>query len=39
VTLDDAKGAIFSAFLVEEEGTASIFRALKAVFGARTGCR
>jgi len=34
VTLDDATGAIYSAFLVEEEGTASTFRALKEVFGA-----
>jgi transposase len=33
VTLDDATGAIYSAFLVEEEGTASSFRALKEVFG------
>jgi transposase len=33
VTLDDATGAIYSAFLVEEEGTASTFRALKDVFG------
>ena len=32
VTLDDATGAIYSAFLVEEEGTASTFRALKKVF-------
>jgi transposase len=32
-TLDDATGAIYSAFLVEEEGTASTFRALKEVFG------
>ena len=32
VTLDDATGAIYSAFLVEEEGTASTFRALKQVF-------
>ena len=32
VTLDDATGAIHSAFLIEEEGTASTFRALKAVF-------
>jgi transposase len=32
VTLDDATGAIYSAFLVEEEGTASTFRALKDVF-------
>jgi transposase len=34
VTLDDATGAIYSAFLVAEEGTASTFRALKEVFGA-----
>ena len=34
VTLDDATGAIYSAFLVEEEGTASTFRGLKAVFSA-----
>ena len=33
VTLDDATGMIYSAFLVEEEGTASTFRALKEVFG------
>ena len=33
VTMDDATGAIYSAFLVEEEGTASTFRALKDVFG------
>ena len=33
VTLDDAIGEIYSAFLVEEEGTASTFRALKEVFG------
>jgi hypothetical protein len=32
VTLDDAAGAIYSAFLIEEEGTASTFRALKEVF-------
>jgi transposase len=32
VTLDDATGAIYSAFLVEEEGTASTFRALSEVF-------
>jgi hypothetical protein len=32
VTLDDATGAIYSAFLVEEEGTTSTFRALKEVF-------
>jgi len=32
VTLDDATGAIYSAFLVAEEGTASTFRALKEVF-------
>jgi transposase len=28
VTMDDATGAIYSAFLIEEEGTASTFRAL-----------
>src|SRR5271169_660951 len=33
-TLDDATGAIYSAFLVDEEGTASTFRALREVFGA-----
>ena len=33
VTLDDATGSIYSAFLIEEEGTASTFRALKDVFG------
>jgi transposase len=33
VTLDDATGTIYSAFLIEEEGTASTFRALKEVFG------
>jgi hypothetical protein len=32
VTLDDATSAILSAFLVEEEGTASTFRALREVF-------
>jgi transposase len=32
VTLDDATGAIYSAFLVEEEGTASTLRALNEVF-------
>src|SRR6516165_10394217 len=31
VPLDDAPGAIYSAFLVEEEGTASTFRALNEV--------
>ena len=35
VTLDDATGEIYSAFLVEEEGTASSFRALLEVFTAR----
>ena len=35
VTMDDATGAIYSAFLVAEEGTASTFRALKEVFGQR----
>jgi hypothetical protein len=39
VTLDDATGAIYSAFLVEEEGTASTFRALKEVFSESTACR
>ncbi len=34
VTMDDATGAIYSAFLVEEEGTASTFRALSETFGA-----
>ena len=34
VTMDDATSAIYSAFLVEEEGTASTFRALAEVFGA-----
>ena len=33
VTLDDATGELYSAFLVEEEGTASTFRALQEVFG------
>jgi transposase len=33
VTLDDATGAIYSAFLVEEEGTASTFRGLREVIG------
>ena len=30
VTMDDATGAIYSAFLIEEEGAASTFRALRA---------
>ena len=34
VTMDDATGEIYSAFLIEEEGTASTFGALKEVFGA-----
>ena len=34
VTLDDATSKIYSAFLVEEEGTASTFRALKQAFAA-----
>jgi transposase len=34
VTLDDATGAIYSAFLVEEEGTFSSFRGLAGVFAA-----
>lgn len=33
VTLDDATSAIYSAFLVEEEGTASSFRGLSEVIG------
>jgi len=33
VTLDDATSTILSAFLVEEEGTVSTFRALEEVFG------
>ncbi len=33
VTLDDATSAIYSAFLVPEEGTASTFQALLEVFG------
>jgi hypothetical protein len=35
VTLDDASGEIYSAFLVEEEGTVSTFRALLEVFTAK----
>ena len=38
VTLDDATGVIYSTFLVEEEGTASTFRALNEVFS-QTACR
>jgi len=34
VTMDDATSTIYSAFLVEEEGTASTFRGLLQVFGA-----
>lgn len=34
VTMDDATNEIYSAFLIEEEGTASTFRALMAVFSA-----
>jgi transposase len=34
VTMDDATSTIYSAFLVEEEGTASSFRGLLEVFGA-----
>ena len=30
VTMDDATGEIYSAFLIEEEGTASTFRATAA---------
>jgi len=35
VTMDDATNAIYSAFLLAEEGTASTFRALLEVFGAQ----
>jgi transposase len=35
VTMDDATSTIYSAFLVEEEGTTSTFRALREVFGAK----
>jgi len=35
VTLDDATGAIYSAFLVEEEGTMSSFQALAELFAAQ----
>jgi transposase len=35
VTMDDATSTIYSALLVEEEGTASTFRALLEVFGAQ----
>jgi hypothetical protein len=34
-TMDDATSTLYSAFLVEEEGTASTFRALLEVFGAQ----
>jgi hypothetical protein len=33
ITLDDATSEIYAAFLVDEEGTASTFRALAEVFG------
>ena len=33
VTMDDATGEVYSAFLVDEEGTASTFRALLEVIG------
>ena len=36
VTLDDATSTIYSAFLVEEEGTVSTFRALLEVFTAKS---
>ena len=39
VTLDDATSAIYSAILVEEEGTDSSFRALEEVFGADSGVK
>jgi hypothetical protein len=35
VTMDDATSTIYSAFLVEEEGTASTLRGLLEVFGAK----
>jgi transposase len=35
VTMDDATSELYSAFLVEEEGTASTFAALLEVFGAK----
>jgi len=35
VTMDDATSTIYSAFLVEEEGTASTLLALREVFGAK----
>lgn len=35
VTMDDATSEVYSAFLVEEEGTASAFRGLAEVFGAQ----
>jgi transposase len=35
VTMDDATSTIYSAFLVEEEGTASTFQALLEVFSAK----
>ena len=35
VTMDDATSEVYSAFLVEEEGTASSFRGLLEVFAAR----
>jgi transposase len=35
VTMDDATSTVYSAFLVEEEGTASTLRALLEVFGAK----
>jgi hypothetical protein len=39
VTMDYATSTIYSAFLVEEEGTVSTFRALLEVFTAPTACR
>jgi len=35
VTMDDATSTVYSAFLIEEEGTASTFAALLEVFGAQ----
>lgn len=38
VTMDDATSEVYSAFLVEEEGTASSFRGLLETFGAKGLC-
>jgi hypothetical protein len=39
VTMDDAASTIYSAFLVEEEGTASSFHGLLETFAAAMACR